>query len=603
MTVTDSTIEMLRRDPEALLAELKAAGAEIKSRISIKCCFHDDRHASANIHEDEGGIWRFYCHTAQCAFRGDIFDVRSKATGKPLADILKEAHPMQTKTASKLSALPKAYPTIKAMTAGLNVEAVHQYTDPDTRKVDMIVVRYRSSDRKRFLQAHPVPGGFVKQAPPKPWPLYNRTRVRATDRVVWVEGEKCVHRLDKIGIVATTAPGGAENADKANYTPLAGKIVHIWPDNDASGLKYAKTAAAMMEALDPRPQLYWIDPAGLALPQGGDVVDFLDALPSKDPAQQREAVEALLASAQPLGPAEELRGLIEDTIKGRRIAIPWPWPGLGRLSRALLPGTVTIVCGDAGKGKSLMMLQAATYWHTAGYKVGIYELEDDRADHLYRVLAQTEGCAELLDDGYLRQCGQEGLAAFEKHRAILDGLGARIWTVDGGHAPSLADLGKLVEEQARRGTEIIAIDPVTMAALGRDSWLEDAAFMAQAKAAVRSTGARLILVTHPRKGHKQAVGLDELAGGASYVRASHTILWLVRLEPPRDLRVATALGAAPCTVGHYLWLGKCRNGKGGGLKIALNLDPATLRFKELGIIEKTASAISGGADEDFQVFV
>jgi hypothetical protein len=98
------------------------------------------------------------------------------------------------------------------------------------------------------------------------------------------------------------------------------------------------------------------------------------------------------------------------------------------------------------------------------------------------------------------------------------------------------------------------------------------------------------------------VGLDELGGWASYARFSHTLLWLVKLDAPKDVRVSAAVGTAPCTVGYYVWPGKCRNGKGGGLKIAFHLAPATLRFSELGIIEKAASALSGGAWRKFPGF-
>ena len=75
---------------------------------------------------------------------------------------------------------------------------------------------------------------------PEPRPLYNLPAVAASDAVVLVEGEKCADALMGVGIVATTAMGGAATAiDKTDWTPLAGKTVVVWPDHDEVGGKYA----------------------------------------------------------------------------------------------------------------------------------------------------------------------------------------------------------------------------------------------------------------------------------------------------------------------------------------------------------------------------
>jgi hypothetical protein len=75
---------------------------------------------------------------------------------------------------------------------------------------------------------------------PDPRPLYNLPAVAACDAVVLVEGEKCSDALANLGIVATTAMGGAATAlDKTDWTPLAGKTVAVWPDHDDAGARYA----------------------------------------------------------------------------------------------------------------------------------------------------------------------------------------------------------------------------------------------------------------------------------------------------------------------------------------------------------------------------
>ncbi len=51
------------------------------------------------------------------------------------------------------------------------------------------------------------------------------------------EGEKAADTAQRIfpDHVAVTSPGGAKAAGKADWGPLAGRRVVIWPDNDEPG--------------------------------------------------------------------------------------------------------------------------------------------------------------------------------------------------------------------------------------------------------------------------------------------------------------------------------------------------------------------------------
>src|SRR5690606_41114513 len=70
--------------------------------------------------------------------------------------------------------------------------------------------------------------------------FYHLPAVAKADTVVLVEGEKCADALMQLGIVATTAMGGAATAlAKTDWSPLAGKTVIVWPDNDDAGARYA----------------------------------------------------------------------------------------------------------------------------------------------------------------------------------------------------------------------------------------------------------------------------------------------------------------------------------------------------------------------------
>lgn len=585
-----SETETLRTDPEALLAELRAAGGRVKNRQAIHCPFHEDQHPSAGVYADEKAVWRFKCHAAGCGFHGDLYDVRAKAQGRPVEDVLKEA---SGRTAPMSP--PSRIWTVEDFegTFGERHEATYSYTDPNTKAVDLLVFRARGRDgRKKFWQARPVPGGIVLEAPPDPKPVYNRTRVRLADTVVVVEGEGCVHALADIGIVATTAPGGAGKAAHADWSPLAGKRAYLWPDNDPpdkkgvwGGIEHMRQVGAILETLDPPARLLWIDPDKLGLPPKGDVVDFLDPLGNITAQEKREAVEAVLQDAVPMGAAAEVGELVEDTISGERRAIVWPWDKVGRLTKALLPGTVTVLCGDAGTTKSLFLLEAAAYWHRQQIKLALFELEEGREYHAHRALAQAAGNAGLLDDEWVVQHPTEAREACAAHADFLDSFGRCIRAAPDEQV-SLPQLAEWVERQAARGCEIIAIDPVTAAEATEQPWVADLAFLMRVKTAVKATGARLILVTHPKKGRKTAVGLDELAGGAAYARLTQTVLWIEVHRPPKQRLVKTSLGDTEYDVNRVLRLTKTRNGKGAGLRLAFDFDNETLRFRELGVIQR-----------------
>lgn len=81
-------------------------------------------------------------------------------------------------------------------------------------------------------------------------PLYRLPDIALSQTVVLCEGEGCADALAKLGIPATSAMQGAHAPiEKTDWSPLAGKTVVIWPDNDSPGLDYAKRAASQLSAL------------------------------------------------------------------------------------------------------------------------------------------------------------------------------------------------------------------------------------------------------------------------------------------------------------------------------------------------------------------
>src|SRR5215469_9398423 len=67
------------------------------------------------------------------------------------------------------------------------------------------------------------------------------------------EGEKAVDAARRLlpGFVVVTSPNGNKSADKADWSPLRGRDVVIWPDADLAGDEYAEgmsKCAAEVEA-------------------------------------------------------------------------------------------------------------------------------------------------------------------------------------------------------------------------------------------------------------------------------------------------------------------------------------------------------------------
>jgi len=550
-----------------------------------RCPFHDDKHPSGEIRGDDAGHWRFYCHAGSCGFRGDATDVRARAENRTAADVLRDARgdePKKTERAARVYGRPE-----DVWCADGKVERVYRYEDADGQDV-MAAVRIRQADGgKSFRLLRPQGDGWVDGAPSGKRPLYNLPAVMETNRVLVVEGEKCVEAARAVGIVATTNAGGCKAADKTDWTPLQDKDCILWPDNDGGGVKHMNGVGRKLQDLGCPVSV--IDPTRLGLKGKGDVADLVVDMHKSGVTKenQRNVVDGIIESAKPVaGPAGEVEALLSATISGERSAIPWPWPGVARMSKALLPGTLTVLCGEPGAGKSFFILQAAAYWHAMGIPVAVTMLEENRAWHLTRALAQRTESSALLDDAWIHANADESRQAFEEHRDFLDSFG-RVIHAESSQQLDLKALGKWVQAKADRGCRVVVVDPVTMADTGPgNSWDADKGFVKTCKHAAESCGASILLVTHPKKrGSKdRGIGLDALAGGTAYVRFSQCVLWLQKHKPPQATRIVGSCGTFGAELNRTLHICKARNGTGGGMGIGFEFSGETLLFAEQGII-------------------
>lgn len=175
-------------------------------------------------------------------------------------------------------------------------------------------------------------------------PLYNLPGVKVAERIIWVEGEKCADDLNRMGYTATCTLGGAgmltpKSAPSYDFSPLQGKELVIWPDNDASGQKVAKLVQDLAAKAGARSITMLSPPRGKpekwdasdAISEGFDIAAFMNA-PNKRTKKPINLFDGSLDIAEQFrGVAPEQRYLIDDTIP---LGVP----------------VVFAAAGDSGKG-------------------------------------------------------------------------------------------------------------------------------------------------------------------------------------------------------------------------------------------------------------
>ena len=205
------------------------------------CGAHEDRTASVSLSEGRDGAVLVHDHG------GCTVDAVLAAAGLSLSDL---------------------FPTTEAR----KIVANYPYHDADGRLL-YEVVRF---EPKGFAQRRPDgAGGWAWSLNGVERTLYRLPHLRAADpgRLVFiVEGERDVDRLAGLGILATTASGGAGRWQREYADALRGRRVVVLPDNDGPGRQHAQDVARSLLGVASEVRIM-----ELPVPPKGDVSDFLDA--------------------------------------------------------------------------------------------------------------------------------------------------------------------------------------------------------------------------------------------------------------------------------------------------------------------------------------
>lgn len=146
---------------------------------------------------------------------------------------------------------------------------------------------------------------------PTPRPLYNLAALaaRPNAQVIVCEGEKAANRAQELfpQLVAVTWPNGAQSVAKVDWSPLTGRSILLWPDNDDQGRDAMVKIARLIR--DPA-KLLTID-APADAPEKWDIADAAWST--------ADALAYVKANKRPLDlPAVELIEITESPAKKQR---------------------------------------------------------------------------------------------------------------------------------------------------------------------------------------------------------------------------------------------------------------------------------------------
>lgn len=211
------------------------------SQWIARCPAHDDHEPSLTITAQDGKIL-VHCHA-----------------GCPQADVIAALQSLNVWPSDNTGHEP-------------DIEAIYPYTD-DRGNLIYEVIRKQG---KRFLQRRPDgSGGWI-------WNLSGVRRVlyrlpdivRRSEEIVYiVEGEKDVHSLERLGLLATTNPGGAGKWRDEYSAVLAGRDCVVIADNDRPGLAHAASVARSLLRHGASVRIFRPDTPKL----GGDITDWINA--------------------------------------------------------------------------------------------------------------------------------------------------------------------------------------------------------------------------------------------------------------------------------------------------------------------------------------
>tara|TARA_R100001509_G_scaffold142184_1_gene97475 strand:+ start:8099 stop:10282 length:2184 start_codon:yes stop_codon:yes gene_type:complete len=261
---------------------------------------------------------------------------------------------------------------------------VRKYLDRDNTGE---IIRGSDGKPKKEFRQFPSLGEKIR-------PLYNLPQLQDSERIVFVEGEKCADALTRLGYTATCTIGGAgmlsaKSKGKYDFSPFKGKELIIWPDNDNAGKKHAKMVQELAQDAGVKSVTMLTPPFGKpdkwdaadAVEDGTDIAKFLNNPTHEVKKTLSLSDPHLLVENQFVGSAPEQKFLIGDTIP---LGVPVVFAASGDSGKGMMTLDLAMkVASGEGMQSSFGGLVA-----THGSAV-ILSAEDDR-DELHRRVSRLD---------------------------------------------------------------------------------------------------------------------------------------------------------------------------------------------------------------------
>jgi hypothetical protein len=380
------------------------------------------------------------------------------------------------------------------------------------------------------------------KGPPDPRTIYGLPFTE--DFVVIVEGEKCAEAIRSAGLPATTWLGGASAVAKSDWSPVAGKVAVIWPDNDEPG---SRAKDALIVALGGIASQIKV----VAIPQGkppkwdcadtgtADIFRLVD-----------EAVEIETAAA----PAEETASASKPFTFFRADQLTGQAESMDFVEGLLTKGGASVIYGPSNCGKSFWIMDLAAAVATG--RPFRDELEVEQGAVVYVALEGSYGARNRVEA--LKQAGT--LKPDTPFYLVFESISL----LENGHAARLAETVAAVAENAGRKVRLVILDTMARAMAGGDENSgQDMTAAVQSIDAVRAaTGAHVAVIHHCGKdeargarGHSSLRAAVDTEIGVS--RAEGETISTVKVTKQRDLQIG---GAMPFSL-KIIELGTDRRGK------------------------------------------
>lgn len=349
----------------------------------VRCPAHEDGKSSLSVGRARDGGVLLKCF-AGCQPKDIV-----AALGLEMKDLFAEekAKPFVPVKVAK----PQSNGSGKPETNGKPViEKIYSYTDALGREVYQ-AIRMKP---KTFRQRHSVNGEWVWNMDGVERVLYRLPEVVKSSQVWIVEGEKDADNLAALGFCATCNVGGAGKWLDGYSEFLRGKEVIICGDNDKPGQDHANMVFDSVATKAKSVRM-------VKVPGAKDASDFIELLPKERPA--RSAFEDLVADAVPhvggvrmpiysMADIEPRYHKLVTLPEGLRVDLGAWLPSFRNKVRPLTPGSVVLVQGDTGIGKTMILQNIAMAF--PDMKTLMFEMElpdEDLFERFFAHKSNTEG--------------------------------------------------------------------------------------------------------------------------------------------------------------------------------------------------------------------